>query len=201
MKGFIVRELRKQLRLSQVELGELVGRTEGRISQIERSEDVEVMGDIFPRFVEALKTKSHILLGQPPPDDTREEVIHVPILGFVPCGTPFPSDESREGYYEVCASHVGNAKPDNLFAVRASGNSLIGDGIEDGDYLIVEKQAPLVNGKIYILRLGNEVVARHCYLDGNSMKLIASNGEYQDIKVKQVENLGRVILSGKWDKH
>lgn len=202
MKGSLVKELRLQLGLTQSGFAKLIGVSRGRISQIEQSEHNVVKAEVFARMVEVLKTKPHILLNQPAPMDIpEEEVVYVPIIGFVPCGIPFPCDENRDGYYPVCKSMLRGSMENNLFALRASGNSLIGDEIIDGDYLVVDKEATFINGKIYILLFEENVVARHCYIEDDHMKLISSNGEYQDIIAEDVKVLGRVILSGKWQEH
>lgn len=84
--------------------------------------------------------------------------------------------------------------------MRVCGDSLEGDNIHDGDLLIIEPDSDIIANKIYILRLGNEVVARHVLQEQNKLKLVASNGSYQVIEVIEAEILGRVVLAGRWQK-
>jgi len=199
MLGRLAKNRRLQLGLSQQTVADIAGIARSRLSVIESSDDVTVGDDTLYGLAKALQVEPHVLVGKQPPG--AEAVMEIPILGFVPCGIPFPSDQQREGYLELPVSLIEGRRLDSLYAVRASGNSLIGDNIQDGDLLVVDEWAEFVNGRICILRLENEVVARHCYLEGNRMRLIASSGQYQDIEANQVEILGRVILSGKWQEH
>lgn len=200
MLGKLVKERRLQLGLTQEEVAQIAGVVRERISVIERSlTDVTVGDDTLYGLAKALQVEPHILVGKAPPKPMH--VLEIAIVGFVPCGTPFPSDQERRGYLPLAAARVEGHRQDSLYAVEASGNSLIGDDIHDGDYLIVDRQGEFVNGHIYIVLLGNEVVARHCHFEGKRVKLVASSGEYQDIEASHLVLLGRVILSGKWQEH
>ncbi len=204
MRGTKVRELRKQLRLTQEQLAQKVrdagvNFTRERLSQIELSEDTRVTGESLYGLAQALGVHPNVLLEREVPEP--EAVVAIPVVGFVPSGTPFPSDEFRQGFIDLPAKLLADCAADRCFAVRASGNSLLGDSIENGDYLIIDSEAPFINGRIYIVLLGEDVVARHCWLVGNRMRLVASGGTYDDIEANQVTILGRVILSGKWQTH
>jgi len=67
---------------------------------------------------------------------------------------------------------------------------------------VVNKEAgDIIDGKIYIVRLGNEVCARHVFKLDDSLRLASSNGEYKEMLANEVEILGRLILTGRWKRH
>ena len=69
---------------------------------------------------------------------TRE----VPVLGRVPAGKPFLSEENIEGLLTI-PSDMGSGK---LYALRVKGDSMTGAGILDGDRVIVKQQGTAENG-------------------------------------------------------
>ncbi len=70
--------------------------------------------------------------------------LRIPILGAANCGIPtLIAEESHEGFLEISQKLVDSSRPKDLFALKASGNSLNradieGLSVEDGDYLIVD---------------------------------------------------------------
>lgn len=129
----------------------------------------------------------------------RLEIVEIPIKGMVPAGYPSAEEERIEGYVSIPREQLGKASK-GLFALRVSGDSLIGDDIMSNDLVIVDPTLPIINGNIYVVRLENEVVIRHVRKTDDSLELTSSNGKYQLIKATQVETLGGVILFGHWTK-
>lgn len=130
------------------------------------------------------------------------EIIEVPLLGYVNAGIPAPVEQVDLGTVLVCKNELSGAiKLESLFALYVSGDSLIGDDIEDGDIVIIERDSAIIDGKIYILNLNNEFVARHLHNDNGTIILTSSNGKYARITPEELEISGRVVLSGNWKKH
>ncbi|MCB0833232.1 MAG: repressor LexA, partial [Bacteroidetes bacterium] len=61
----------------------------------------------------------------------------IPVLGIVSAGTPTFSEEVRLGFVAVPAHLLSSAR-NEVFALRVSGDSMIEDGIYDGNFLIVK---------------------------------------------------------------
>jgi SOS-response transcriptional repressor LexA len=132
----------------------------------------------------------------------RMELISIPLRGSVPAGYPFPAEQESGEFVEVPRQELGGISPQSLYALKISGDSLQGDEIYSGDNVVVSKDAiDILDGKIYIVRLGNEVCARHVFKQDDHLRLVSSNGEYKELLATKVEILGRVILSGRWKKH
>jgi len=71
-------------------------------------------------------------------------LVDIPILGSANCGiATIIAEESLEGFLKISSKLLGVSRPEKLFALRASGNSLNkasidGESVKDGDYLIVD---------------------------------------------------------------
>ena len=73
---------------------------------------------------------------------------NIQILGDVPCGEPSITDMFTDEYIKVPSNLVlGN----NYFALRAKGDSMIKIGIEDGDYVLVQKQGTASSGQVVVI--------------------------------------------------
>lgn len=59
--------------------------------------------------------------------------------------------------------------------------------------MIVDPEGAMVQGKIYIVKMGNEFVARHLHVEDGHFRLKASNGAYEDLRVAGVQLIGRVV--------
>jgi repressor LexA len=123
-----------------------------------------------------------------------QNILHrmVPIKGAVPAGHPSPQDQETDGF--IYATKEG-ILTNGTFALKVAGDSLIGDKINSGDFVFVQPTTDIEDGGIYILRLENEVVARHVYKSDDCLRLISSNPLYQEMRADQVEILGKVIWS------
>src|SRR5688572_12415769 len=64
--------------------------------------------------------------------------IAVPLLGRVAAGEPILAEEDAEGSVIIDSVLVGDGK--KLFALKVVGESMIDDGIHDGDYIFVKKR-------------------------------------------------------------
>lgn len=97
----------------------------------------------------------------------REEILSLPLLGKVAAGRPLEAFEYNE-FVDVPPSLVRN--PSKSFALRVSGQSMIEDGIFDGDIIIVQKQATASNGEIVVATVENESTVKRFYMRSSKDK-------------------------------
>lgn len=95
------------------------------------------------------------------PASIREEVLSLPLLGKVAAGRPLESF-SHDEFVDVPPSMVRN--PNKTFALRVSGDSMIEDGIHDGDIILVQKQNAAGNGEIVVASVENESTVKRFFL-------------------------------------
>lgn len=90
-------------------------------------------------------------------DDSRggssAEAFQIPMLGRVAAGAPLEAFEHDE-FIDVPSSLVKN--PDRTFALRVQGQSMIEDGIFDGDVILVQRQSQAENGEIVVAVVPSE---------------------------------------------
>jgi len=129
----------------------------------------------------------------------RMELVEVPVRGAVPAGYLEVREEEVEGYVTIPKAELGSAS--NVYVLRVAGDSLQGDGIMDGDLVIVDPEPEVMNGKLYIVSCQNETVARHIHREGDGYKLVTQTPGYDPIYCDEIDIQGRVILSGRWRKH
>ena len=137
---------------------------------------------IGKRAIEVLST-----LAKPALASIRE----VPILGRVPAGKPFLSEENIEGILTI-TNDMGSGK---LFALQVKGDSMIGAGILDGDRVIVKQQATAENGEIVCAIIEGEATLKRFYKKNGVITLEAENEKYDPITVSEGEFriVGRVV--------
>ena len=70
---------------------------------------------------------------------------------MVSAGFPSPAQDYYDGYLNLHLYLVPD--PNNVFFVRASGNSMVGAGIHDGDLLIVDQSQKKPNGEFTLKSL------------------------------------------------
>ncbi len=108
----------------------------------------------------------------------------LPLAGTVAAGKPIEAVETPDSI-EVPASMVG---PGENFVLRVQGDSMIGDGIMDGDYVVVRKQASADNGQTVIALIREEATVKRFYRKGAHIELHPANASMQPIMVKDEEN-------------
>lgn len=126
-------------------------------------------------------------LGKTVLNATRE----VPVLGRVPAGKPFHSEENIEELLTV-PDDMGSGK---LFALQVKGDSMIGAGILDGDRVIVKQQGTAENGEIVCALIDGEATLKRFFKKDGVVTLKAENEKYIPITVSEGEFriAGRIV--------
>ncbi len=114
----------------------------------------------------------------------------LPVLGRISAGSPLLAIENREGELPIRFKAGGMG---GRFALRVSGNSMVGAGIYDGDYCIVKITDDVRPGMVVVAVLGEEAtVKRFKGLCDDGMVLLPENPEFEPI----VCNPGEVRICG-----
>ncbi len=116
-------------------------------------------------------------------------VPQVPILGQVTAGAPILAVESVEGYipYEQAVGYG------DFFALRIKGDSMIGAGILDGDYIIVRQQSLAKRGQIVVALLEDEATCKTFEIEDGHVWLMPENPDYEPIDGAGAHILGVVV--------
>lgn len=73
--------------------------------------------------------------------------------------------------------------------VRVTGHSMVGAGIDDGDYIVVDRAITPEHGHIVVAMIDGEVTVKYLHKQGGRFRLKAANPAYADI----VPELGQVV--------
>ncbi len=100
--------------------------------------------------------------GESPPP--QAESLSLPLLGRVAAGLPIESFTHDE-FVEVPSSFIRN--PLKTFALVVQGQSMVEDGIHDGDVIFVQKQTYANNGETVVAMVNNSATVKRFYLHQN----------------------------------
>ena len=117
------------------------------------------------------------------------QTVEVPILGRVTAGQPILAVENRDGTLHIDPNLV---KGTDTFALRIEGDSMIGAGILDGDYVLVRPQQSAANGDIVVALLEDSVTVKRFYRETNGFRLQPENPRLAPIYASDVQICGKV---------
>ncbi len=131
-------------------------------------------------------------------DYQPEETVEVPVLGQVAAGSPILAEENIEGWVTVSLDQIGGG---DHFALRVKGESMIEDGILDGDVVICRRQQTAVENDMVValvphVDLGSTTLKRF-HRDGDRIRLQPANQAMEPIFVgpgDEMQILGRAVM-------
>jgi repressor LexA len=119
-------------------------------------------------------------------------VLEVPVLGKVAAGAPILATENFDETVKLDPTLVGpNTK--EIFALRVKGDSMIDDGIFDGDFVFVRKAATAPPGEIVVAMIEEEATVKRYYPEGDRIRLQPANSKMQPIYVHKADARNTLI--------
>lgn len=104
----------------------------------------------------------------------------VPYYGRVAAGEPALIPENRTGYMTMDRRYLPS---DDVFLLKAQGDSMTGRCIADGDYVLVQPSARAKDGDIVVARIGSEATVKTLTHRGSTIVLEAANPAERNIEV------------------
>jgi repressor LexA len=128
-----------------------------------------------------------------PPD---EDLAEVPILGKVAAGLPILAVEQSSDSVRVDRMLLGGHR--DVFGLRIVGESMIEDGIFDGDYVFVKKTSTASTGDIVVAMIEGEATVKRYFPEGDRIRFQPANSNMSPIIVlrsefKSVDIIGIVV--------
>lgn len=121
------------------------------------------------------------------------DLVEVPVLGKVAAGAPLLATEHVEDSVKIDSFLLGGAGRE-VFALRVKGESMIEDGIHDGDYLFVKKVPSASPGEIVVALIEDEATVKRYYPEGDRVRFQPANSAMQPIYVSKSEFRSTMIL-------
>ena len=126
------------------------------------------------------------------PKKETKSVIEIPIVGKIAAGQPIEAIENIEDTVSVVNPKI--KKANGYYALRVAGDSMIDEGIFDGDIVIIKKQSVADNGQTVVAIIDeNQATLKKIYREENKIRLEPRNINMLPIFRKNVEVRGVVI--------
>lgn len=155
------------------ELGELLGVTAASAHQ--QVKQLERKGYVAR---EPQKARSLSVLREP--ERSPASLVPVPLVGVVKAGPSMLAEENRLRDVLVDGSIAGRGR---CFALRISGDSMVGAGMHDGDIVICRQQPVAESGEIVVALLGDEATVKRLSIRGDRIELQPENKRYRPVVI------------------
>jgi len=127
------------------------------------------------------------------PDVSKKTgVIDLPVLGYIAAGKPIEPHTDPNLYLTVARSLISKDK--KAFALQVKGDSMIEEGIFDGDYVIIQYQQEVVDGDIVVAILKNGFATlKRIFFEKTRIRLEPANASMEPIYAQEVKVQGKVV--------
>ncbi len=118
--------------------------------------------------------------------------IELPIMGFIAAGKPIEPFTDPNASVSVSPSLLTGKK--RAFVLQVKGDSMIEEGILDGDYVVIEEKETAQNGEIVVALLENGFATlKRFFKEATRIRLEPANAKMSPIFAKQVKIQGKVV--------
>ena len=118
--------------------------------------------------------------------------IELPILGFIAAGAPIEPYTDPNATTSVPPGMLSGKR--RAFVLQVKGESMVEEGILDGDFVVVEEQQEAKNGDIVVALLENGLATLKRYFkESTRIRLQPANSKMQPIYATDVKVQGKVV--------
>ena len=119
-----------------------------------------------------------------------KHIVNLPLVGSVAAGKPTLAVEDIEDTYPIPQEFLGGG---DGFMLRVRGDSMIEDGIRDGDHVIVRRQPVADNGDTVVAIVDNEATVKRFYKEDNRIRLQPANSAMAPMYFGDLAIVGKVV--------
>lgn len=110
--------------------------------------------------------------------------VELPLFGLVAAGKPIEAIANQDSI-EVPPSMVGSGEN---FVLKVQGDSMIGDGILDGDYVVVRKQSQADSGQTVVALINGSATVKRLVRRAQTVELHPANPAMQPLTISEAED-------------
>jgi repressor LexA len=132
-----------------------------------------------------------VLIHKSKQENGNGNATEIPIVGKVAAGLPVLAQENLEGTLVVDKIFVKS--PNNVFALRVKGDSMVNAGIFSGDFILVRQQPNANQGEIVVALVEDEATVKRFYKENNQIRLQPENENMPPIIVNPKDKNIRII--------
>lgn len=142
------------------------------------------------------KSRTVLLTDFSAPTSGSTRAYWLPLVGQVAAGAPLLAEQNIEEHVAIGPEIAGG---EDSFLLRVRGESMLGDGIFDGDLVVVKPTPDVPNGTVAVVRLESqetgesEVTVKRVYRERGHVRLQPSNDAYEPLIVNDARIEGRVV--------
>lgn len=118
--------------------------------------------------------------------------IELPLMGFIAAGRPLEPHTDPNATFQISASMISGKK--TAYVLQVKGESMIEDGILDGDYVVIEKTDVASNGDIVVALVDDNLATlKRFYKEGGKVVLKPANAAMEPIYPTQLKIQGIAV--------
>jgi repressor LexA len=114
-----------------------------------------------------------------------DDLMEIPILGKVAAGQPILAVEQATDTVKIDKVLIGGHR--EVFGLRIVGESMIEDGILDGDYVFVNKTPTARTGEIVVAMIDGEATVKRYFPEGDKIRFQPANSNMAPIIVRRAD--------------
>jgi len=119
-----------------------------------------------------------------------KQVINLPVLGRVAAGSPMLASQDIEDSFPVPKEFLEGG---DGFMLRVKGDSMVEDGIMNGDYVIVRRQDTAEDGETIVALVDDEATVKRFYRENGRIRLQPANSSMKPLWFDNVRIVGKVV--------
>jgi len=119
-----------------------------------------------------------------------KRVVSLPLVGRVAAGSPLLAVEDIEDTFPVPKDFLAGGEG---FMLRVKGESMIDDGIHNGDYVIVRRQNSADNGDTIVAMVDDEATVKRFYKESGRIRLQPANQSMSPMYFDAIDIVGKVV--------
>ena len=132
-------------------------------------------------FIESERGKSRSLRVISPLAKLRSRIVDIPLFGSIPAGLAQNREQEADGCISVDVESIGFKPTRNSFALRVTGDSMIGRHICDGDIVVLEHGPDPRPGQIVAALVDRKSTLKTFLVKNGRPFLKAENPKYPDL--------------------
>ncbi|MFZ0996297.1 MAG: transcriptional repressor LexA [Candidatus Dormiibacterota bacterium] len=142
------------------------------------------------------KSRTVLLTDFSAPTSGSSRAYWLPLVGQVAAGAPLLAEQNIEEHLAIGPEIAGG---EDSFLLRVRGESMLGDGIFDGDLVVVKPTRDVPNGTVAVVRLESqatgesEVTVKRLYRERGHVRLQPSNDAFEPLIVNDARIEGKVV--------
>ena len=126
-------------------------------------------------------------------DGVVDEVHAIPVVGRIAAGAPLVAEQQTDEVVAIGEGLLGQLKGE-VFGLRVRGDSMINDGIFDGDYIFVRRKPDVRDGQIVAAMIDGEATVKRLFREGKTVRLQPANDAMEPIYVHADQARETVVI-------